>query len=318
MDFPAPDRHFPTKDEMADYLGAYAAHFELPVQLGVRVDRLTREGDRFLVTAGERRFEADNVVVAMANFQVPWVPHFAQEVDRGIVQMHSSEYRNPSQLQDGGVLIVGAGNSGAEIALDVNDGHPTWVSGPDVGHVPFRVERTIAHYLLIPFVLRFLFHRVLTVDTPIGRRMRPKRLSKGGTLVRVKPSDLTDAGIERVPKTTGVEDGLPVVGDGRVLEVENVIWCTGFRPGFSWIDLPIFGGEEDPREPRHERGIVPNVPGLYFVGLFFLYAASSSIITGLGRDAKRIVDHIASQTSPDQVERSTRDVPATMPSGVEV
>ena len=148
MPFPATGRTFPTKDQMADYLEAYAARFELPVQLGVRVDRLAREGERFLVTAGEQRFEADNVVVAMATFQVPWVPPFAQELDPGIVQIHSKEYRNPSQLQDGGVLIVGAGNSGAEIALDVNNGHHTWVSGRDVGHIPFRIETATAYYSL--------------------------------------------------------------------------------------------------------------------------------------------------------------------------
>lgn len=318
MDFPAPGRHFPTKGEMADYLEAYAAHFNLPVQLGVRVDRLAREGERFLVTAGERRFETDNVVVAMANYQVPWMPSFAQELDPGIVQMHSSEYRNPSQLQDGGVLIVGAGNSGAEIALDVNDGRPIWVSGRDVGHIPFRIERTIGHYLLVPLVLRFLFHRVMTVDTPIGRKMRPKLLSQGGPLVRTKPSDLTDAGIERVPKTSGVQDGLPMFGGDQVLDVANVIWCTGFRPNFSWIDLPIFGGKENPKEPEHDRGIVPGEPGLYFVGLLFLYALSSSIITGVGRDAKRIVEHIISQASPDQVQQTSKDVPITVPSGVEV
>jgi putative flavoprotein involved in K+ transport len=292
MDFPAPGRYFPTKDEMADYLEAYVAHFELPVQLGVRVDRLAREGERFLVTAGEQRFEAGNVVVAMGTFQVPWVPPFAQKLDPDIVQMHSSEYRNPSQLQDGGVLVVGAGNSGAEIALDVNDGRPIWVSGRDVGHVPFRIETAIAYHLLIPLVLRFFYHRVMTVDTPIGRKMRPTLLSQGGPLVRTKPSDLTDAGIERVPRTSAVRDGLPVVGDGRVLEVKNIIWCTGFRPNFSWIDLPIFGGKENPIEPKHDRGIVPGVPGLYFVGLFFLYALSSGIITGVGRDAEYVVKAI--------------------------
>lgn len=311
MPFPAPGRHFPTKDEMADYLEAYAARFELPVQLGVRVDRLAREGERFLVTAGERRFEADNVVLAMATFQVPWVPPFAQELDPDIVQMHSSEYRNPSQLQDGGVLVVGAGNSGAEIALDVNDGRPIWVSGRDVGHIPFRIETTIAYHLLVPLVLRFFFHRVMTVDTPIGRKMRPTLLSQGGPLVRTKPSDLTDAGIERVPRTSAVRGGLPVVGDGHVLEAKNVIWCTGFRPNFSWIDLSIFGGKENPIEPKHDRGIVPGEPGLYFVGLFFLYALSSSIITGVGRDAKRIVKEIATRS----VASATADPAHSYPHG---
>jgi putative flavoprotein involved in K+ transport len=307
MPFPAPDHTFPTKDETADYLEAYAAHFELPVQLGGRVDSLAREGEQFLVTAGERCFVADNVVVAMSTYQVPWVPPFAQELDSNIVQMHSSEYRNPSQLQDGGVLIVGAGNSGAENTLEVAREHPTWVSGRDVGHIPFRIETAAARHLFVPLVLRIIFHRVLSLGTPIGRKMRPKLLSQGGPLVRVKPQDLTAAGIERLPKTVGVRDGLPVVEGGRVLDVANVIWCTGFRPNFSWIGLPIFGDEERPKEPRHDRGIVPDVPGLYFVGLFFLYALSSSLLTGVGRDAKRIVEHIATRTSPG-LNRSSRSL----------
>jgi putative flavoprotein involved in K+ transport len=232
----------------------------------------------------------------MATYQVPWTPCFTHELDPGIVQMHSRDYRNPSQLQEGGVLIVGVGNSGAEIGLEVAREHPTWISGRAVGHVPFRIETVAGRYLLVPLVLRFLFHRVLTVGTPIGRKKRSEFLSKGGPLVRVKPKDLTAAGIERVPRVVGVQDGLPMVEDDRVLEVANVIWCTGFRPDFSWIDLPNFGEEEAPKEPRHERGIVPDEPGLYFVGLFFLYALSSSLLTGVGRDAAYVVAHIVSQT----------------------
>ena len=293
MDFPAPAHSFPTKDQMADYLESYVDRFTLPVQTGVRVNRLSREGEHFVVSAGDRHFAANNVVVAMATFQCPRVPSFAQKLDPGIVQMHSSEYRNPSQLQDGGVLIVGAGNSGAEIALEVAQSHSTWLSGRDVGHIPFRIEGVAARLFLIWLVLRFIFHRVLTVDTPIGRKARPKLLSQGGVLVRTKPEDLIAAGVERVPRTAHVQDGMPVLEDGQVLDVANVIWCTGFHPGFSWIDLPIFGDTKQPNEPTHQRGIVADQPGLYFVGLFFLYAASSSIISGVGRDAQRIAEHIA-------------------------
>ena len=111
MRFPAPGRSLPTKDEVGDYLEAYATRFDLPVRTGVRVDQLSKNGDRFLLTAGGRRFEAKNVVVAMSSYQRPYVPSFAHELDPSIVQMHSSEYRNPSQLQEGGVLLVGANNS---------------------------------------------------------------------------------------------------------------------------------------------------------------------------------------------------------------
>ncbi|GAA0254030.1 flavin-containing monooxygenase [Haladaptatus pallidirubidus] len=303
MPFPAPPHIFPTKDEMGDYLEAYAEYFELPVHLDVRVDHLTKEGERFLVNAGNRHFVAENVVVAMATHQIPTTPDFADELDPDIVQLHSSDYRNPSQLQDGGVLVVGAGNSGAEISLEAAHEHTTWLSGRDVGRIPFHIESVVGRHLGVPFVLRFLFHRVLTVDSPIGRKMRPKFISQGTILVRTKPADLAEAGIERVPRTVGVQDGLPTVGDDRVLEAANVIWATGYRSDFSWIDLPIFEGDE-PVEPNHYRGIVADEPGVYFVGLLFLYAASSEILCGVGRDAKHVVEHIASR--PPHGSRSSQ------------
>lgn len=295
MDFPGSPYAFPTKDEVADYLETYAQRFDLPVELGVRVDGLERSGDSFLVTAGDRRIEAANVVVAMASYQVPKVPDFAAELSDDVVQLHASDYRNPDQLQDGDVLVVGAGNSGAEIALDVADRHKTWLSGRDVGHVPFNIDSWFGRHLGVPFVMRVLFHRILTTGTPIGRRKRPKMLSQGIQLIRTKPGDLAAAGVERVPRTTGVRDGCPVVGDDVVLDVENVIWCTGFRPDFSWIDLPIFDGMEQPKEPVHVRGVVPDESGLYFVSLFFLYAMTSGLFTGVGRDAKYVVDDLTSR-----------------------
>ena len=125
--------------------------------------------------------------------------------------------------------------------------------------------------------------------------MRPRLLSHGAPLVRVKPKDIVAAGIKRVPRVVGAQGGLPLLEDGRVLEAANIIWCTGYRPDFSWIDLPIFGEDDEPIEPIHSRGIVPDEPGLYFVGLFFLYAMSSGFLPGVGRDAERVVKHIAAR-----------------------
>jgi putative flavoprotein involved in K+ transport len=291
-----PGHSFSTKDEVADYLEAYAARFELPVRTSVRVDRVSRNGNHFVVEAGERRFEAENVVVAMATHQVPRVPSFGPELDPGILQLHSREYRNPSQLQEGGVLVVGVGNSGAEIAVEVVKEHPTWLAGKESGRVPFRIERPPARFVFLPLMFRLIGHRIVTVRTPIGRKLRPKLLSHGAPLVRVKPEDVVAAGVERVPRVVYARDGLPLLEDGRVLEVTNVIWCTGFRPDFSWIDLPVFGAANDPIEPTHERGIVSSEPGLYFVGLFFLYAMSSGFLPGVARDAQHVVKDIASRT----------------------
>ena len=292
MGFPESGGHFVTKDAMADYLEAYAKRFDLPVRTSTRVDGLTRRGDRFVVTAGDQTFESDNVVVAMANFQQPKLPTFAADLDSSIVQMHSHEYRNPAQLADGAALVVGVGNSGAEIALELaKEGRPTFLAGQEAGHIPVKIDTYVGRNIGVRFV-RFLGHHVLTVRTPPGRKLRPKFLTEATPLIRTKPKDLIAAGVERVDKIAAVIDGRPVTEDGRVLDVANVIWSTGYRPGFSWIDLPVLG---DRQEPVHERGVVAQEPGLYFIGLEFLYSATSATITGVGRDAKRVAKHIAAR-----------------------
>lgn len=289
--FPASAMSFPTKDEMADYLEAYVARFELPVRTGVKVDRLSRRESLFVVTAGDLRFEAENVVVATGGYHGPRVPAFAPDLDPDIVQLHSSEYRRPSQLQEGGVLVVGAGNSGAEIALEVSRSHRVYLSGRHPGSEPTR-PGSVADRLIIP-IIWFVFSHVLTVNTPLGRKAAAQLRSHGLPLARVRPADLLAAGVERIhARTVAARDGLPLLDDGRVLDVTNVIWCTGYQSNFGWIALPIFG---DDGELMHKRGVIPTEPGLYFVGLFFLSAATSSLVGGVGKDAAYIAKHVASR-----------------------
>jgi putative flavoprotein involved in K+ transport len=291
LPFPGDRDAFPTKDEMADYLETYARHFQLPVLTGVRVDRVSKSGNGLLVSTPDRQFLAEHVVVAMANYQRPRVPAFARELDAGIVQCHSSEYLNPAQLRAGGVLVVGAGNSGAELAAEfVRSGHETWISGTESGEVPFGIDSVAARLFLRQVLFRVVFHRILTTSTPIGRRARPRVLSHAAPLIRVKSKDLARAGVIRVPRTAGVQGGKPLLADGQVLDVANVVWCTGYQPGFSWIDLPVFDGDG---RPVHRRGVAVAEPGLSFVGLHFLYAMSSAMIHGVGRDAEYIADQLA-------------------------
>jgi putative flavoprotein involved in K+ transport len=289
--FPASGWSYPTARETADYLEAYAARFDLPVRTRMTVDRLSKEGGRYVVRCGQHRFEANHVVVATGFYGTPSVPEFASGLDARIVQMHSSAYRDPSQLHPGDVLLVGAGNSGADIGMEVSRTHRTWLSGRDKGQIPLRIESRKAR-LALP-LLWFVAGHILTVRTPIGRKVRPHVLSSGAPRIRVKSEDLLAAGVERVPRTVGVRDGFPLLEDGRVIDAANVIWCTGFRPHFGWIDLPVFGEENDPVQKRG----VASEPGLYFLGLDFLYSFASENVGGVRRDARHVAKHIAARAA---------------------
>jgi putative flavoprotein involved in K+ transport len=291
--FPAKGSDMPTKDQMADYLEAYAERFALPVRKRVHADRVWREGETYVVAAGETRFEAANVIVATGAHQEPLVPAIARELDPAIVQLHSSAYRNPSQLREGGVLVVGAGNSGGDIALEASRTHATWLSGPELGHIPFDIDGTFARIVGTRLVV-FAGRHVLTVRTPLGRRARAASTGHGNPLVRVKPKQLIEAGVQRVPKTVAVREGAPVLEDGRILRVTNVIWATGFRHDLSWIDLPIFAEDG---APMHDRGVVASQPGLYFVGLPWQFSVASDVLPGVGRDARHVVSRLVRRTS---------------------
>lgn len=297
MRFPAPPYSFPSGRDMADYLETYATRFELPVQTGIAVDELERNGDGYVVTSGERRIEADNVVVATGVFQhdYPVTPAFAAELAPRIRQLHSADYRSPAQLQEGPVLVVGAAHSGGDIAYEVaRAGYRTLLSGRDTGQIPVDIEGRGARFLFP--LLRFVATRVLTVSTPLGRKARPVIRAHGGPLLRVKRADLEAAGVERVfERTVGVQDGKPVLADGRVVDVANVIWCTGFRNDYGWIRFPLPVDADG--YPEQERGAVPSSPGLYFVGLPFLHSFASMLIIGAGRDGEKVAKHILSNGS---------------------
>lgn len=287
--FPAEPWSWPTKDEVADYLEAYAARFALPVRTGVRVERLVGSGGLLTVETSDGPVEADNVVVATGTWAAPQVPPFAAELGAGIRQLHSSDYRNPSQLQEGPVLVVGASHSGADVAHEVAATHSTILAGPVRGEIPFDLEGRAAH-VAMP-VLWFLANHVLTDRTPVGRRARPHVRSGGGPLLRYKRSHLATAGVEHVEhKVVGVQDGRPVLADGRVLDVANVVWCTGFATDSSWIELAVTGPDG---WPEQHQGSSPAADGLFFVGLPFLSAFASMLVGGVHRDADRVAGRIA-------------------------
>jgi putative flavoprotein involved in K+ transport len=270
---------------MADYLEEYARHFDLPVRLDTPVSNVARRGDGFETCAGGRVLRSSNVVVATSTYHDPRVPAFASELDPSIVQLHSSRYRSPSQLPDGPALIVGVGNSGADIAIDLAATHEVIVAGETGAVIPFRIEPWLARHVLVSGVFTVLQH-VITLRTPIGRKVA----AAGGKspLVRVKPKDIA-AVARRVPRIVGAADGRPVTADGEVFDVAAVVWCTGFRPSFPWLDVPVLG---EGGEPTHRRGIVDSEPGLYFCGLHFQYSAASDSVVGMQRDARFVMKHL--------------------------
>ena len=290
MPFPAPRHSFPTGRDMADYLEAYAERHRIDVLHRTTVRGIHRLDDgSYRVDCGDRQVVATNVVVATGGERHPRVPEISADLDPGIRQIHSSGYHNPAQLLPGPVLVVGAGQSGADLALEIaRSGHETWLSGRVKGEVPFELGSRRSR-LALP-VLVFLAHHVLTTRTPLGRRLQPRIRAGGAPLVRVRTRDLEAAGVRMVPsRTTGVVDGRPQLADGTVLDVQNVVWCTGFRQDFGLIHPSV---TRDDGWPDDRGGVVPSSPGLYFVGLLFQRGFYSMLIGGAGKDARHIARQV--------------------------
>jgi putative flavoprotein involved in K+ transport len=293
LPFPGPPWHYPGKDEAAAYLERYALHFDLPIRMSTRVDRLAaRPGGGYVADLGTDRITCDNVVVATGSFgRTPYIPDAAGALDPSIRQLHSSEYRRTGQLQPGPVLVVGGSHSGMDIAFDVADAHETTVCGRDCGQFPGDIDSPVAH--VVWPVLAFLFRHVVTRRNPLGRHAVEEVRSHGGPAIRVKRKNLEARGVRRVTaRVDGVSDGRPLLDDGTVVDVTNVIWCTGFRQAFDWIDLPVFGEGGWPVELR---GVVADAPGLYFCGLSFQFAFSSMMWLGAGRDAEYVAARISAR-----------------------
>lgn len=295
LPFPGEDPWaFPTGTEYAAYLEQYAHTHDLPVRMRTRVSRLsTDRGGGYVAELDAGHIRCDNVVIATGSFgRTANVPTFASRLDPRIHQLHSSEYRRPAQLPDGPVLVVGASHSGLDIAYELGADRPTVLVGPDRGHVP--VEWGSRRFRAVFPVIELMFNHVLTRRTPMGRKMMPAIRHHGAPQLRVQRRHLAERGVEWVTDhVTGVStDGLPRLADGRTFDVATVVWATGFRHDYAWLDLPL---EMEDGWPREYRGVVESLPGLYFCGLAFQYAFASMEINGVGRDAAYIATQIAAR-----------------------
>ncbi len=300
--FPGDPWAFPSRDEFAAYLEMYAVEHGLPVRTRTRVDRLgARDGGGYTATLGAEEVTCDNVVVATGTFgRAPRVPDFATEIDPRIRQLPSGEYRRPAQLPDGPALVVGASHSGLDIAHELAESRPTTLVGPERGNLP--LEWGSRRFRAAFPAIEFAFNHVLTRRTPIGRKVMQQLRHHGAPQLRVKRHHLEARGVEWVAEhVTGATEGLPRLEDGRTFDVASIVWATGFRQGFDWIDLPL------PIEdgwPVEYRGVVASLPGLYFCGLAFQYCFASGEVNGVGRDAAYLADRIAA--------RMTTRAPATV------
>jgi putative flavoprotein involved in K+ transport len=287
MPFPAHPSHLPDKDEIADYLERYAERFDLPIRESTRALALAHDGERFVLRTDRGTLEATSVIVATGPFHTPRIPDVASSLDPSIVQLHSSRYRSPFDLPDGPELVVGAGNSGAQIALELAREHRVWLAGRNTGHAPRRVLGRDLFDWLWPLMRR------ASLDTRLGRRVRARVRVGGDALIGIPERSLAEAGVQRVERVDSAREGWPVAG-GEAIRPRAIVWCTGFAADYSWIDLPVFD-EHD--VPRHTRGVVAEVPGLYFLGLRFQYRLSSSLVGGVGDDAAFVAAAVARRSA---------------------
>jgi putative flavoprotein involved in K+ transport len=292
--FPDIGARFPTGRQMGDYLETYAGHFDLPVRTGMRATALRASpAGGYILEAGDAAFEAAQMIEATAAFQRPWVPPFAVDLDPAIRQVHAAGYRNPDQLPDGPALVVGVSHSGSDVAFELAATRTTFLSGKSHGQLPFPLDSRRGR-IAWP-VIKFLARNVFTLRTPIGRKMAPFVRGGGGPLLRHRREDLIGAGvIWKEARTVGVRVGKPLLDDDQVLDVASVVWCTGYRPDYGWIDLPVL---DDDGWPELDRGAAVAAPGLYFLGVPFLSGITSMLVLGAGRDAEMVVRQVAGSGS---------------------
>jgi putative flavoprotein involved in K+ transport len=271
-----------TKDAMADYLKEYARRFDLPVRTGIHVNHVSKKGSLFVIGTSDGVFTCDNLVISTGSNHIPRIPAIAEKLNPGIYQIHSSEYRNPDALPPGDVLVVGSGVSGIEIAVEVSSRRYTMIAGEPSSVIPKSL------FKFGPKFYWWFINNIATIKTPIGKKLKPVILKGGGVLPQHLDA-LRSSKVEQVLRVNNVSNGRPQLADGKELSVATIIWCTGYKADFSWIDMKI---TDETGWPLTQRGISLYTPSLYFVGMLFQYALSSNLVGGVGRDAGFIAKHI--------------------------
>jgi putative flavoprotein involved in K+ transport len=283
MPFPGRPDTYPTKDPVADYLQDYAAAFNLPVRLNARVTHLSKTTEGFEIGTQADVFRARQVVVAAGPFQTPFIPPAAQRLDGAVTQLHSAGYRNPQALPAGPVLVVGGGNSGFQIAEELASTRKVDLA---VGQrMPSLPQRLLGKDLF--WWLSGIGFMKVSTDSRLGRK-----LAKRDVLIGSSPRALRRAGVTLRGRLTSASGPRVRFEDGSELDIDAIIWATGYRPDFSWIDIPSVKDKDG--GIRHRRGVT-DVPGLCFVGLPWQYTRGSALIGFVKDDAAFVAGHIASR-----------------------
>lgn len=282
MAFEGDQSAFPTKDEMADYLEAYAKRFSLPIQLETSVQSVKQVDRGFEVITNNGILYSKQIVVASGAFRSPLIPSISKEYGENVFQIHSSEYSAPNQIPDGPILVVGGGNSGTQIATELVVDREVTVA---VGH-PLKF-----------FPLRFLGKSIFTwlewlgflyagTDTKRGAWFR----KQGDPTFGFEFKHLIRSGkVQIKSRVTRVQNGQTVFQDSSEMDIKNIIWSTGFVPDFTWLEID--GALDAEGNPRHHRGVSP-VQGLFFIGLPWQRQRGSALVCGVGRDAEYLLPFI--------------------------
>jgi putative flavoprotein involved in K+ transport len=296
LPFPGDPDGYPTRDEVIAYLERYAETVALPIELNSEVRRLSYEGGRFILELDVRTVTADQVVVATGPFQTPFVPELAEGLDPGVWQAHSTGYRQPGDVPEGAVLVVGGGNTGFQIAKELAATHKVILSvGSKQKPLPQRIAgRDLFWWLTKTHLLS------TTVESRLGSKLQHRDTLIGSSpreLKRRYGVELKPRAIDAVGRTVRFEDGSEVV-------ISGVVWATGYRLDFSWIDLPILDSNG---RLRHRRGVT-DVPGLYFLGLTWQWTRGSALIGWVKDDAAFLTERLATSN-----EAKTKTAPERAP-----